>query len=236
MATVRKAKSLSVPDCKRCRCRFCLFQYNCDQDLLAKVDNHKSTLTFKAGEYLFKEGNEVLGIYVVYSGSVKILRKWDQSKQYVIHLAKEGDLLGIRGLNNKRIHAVSAQTMTATTLCYFPIAFFRKAVWDNEAVNEHFFEYLTAELNKDENRMGNLAYLTVKGRLAEGLLGQNGLYAHVESTTFTISRTDLASFAGTSYETVIRTLKEMEEEGLIKTQGKQVQILTPNTLKGFFVE
>lgn len=229
--TERHAKSVSVPGCKDCKSHLCLFRYHCDQTMLAELDSHKSILTLNKGEYLFKEGDDVACIYVIYSGNVKILRKWDQNKQYIVHLVREGDFLGIRGINSRNIHPVTTQTMTDTVLCYFPISFFRKAIWANHNVNQQFFEYLAKTLNKDEERMGKFAYLSVKGHIAEALAGQNRLYPHTRGAFFPISRRDLAAFAGTSYETVIRVLKEMEEEHLIETKGKQVRVLAPETLK-----
>lgn len=46
-----------------------------------------------------------------------------------------------------------------------------------------------------------------------------------------ISRTDLASIIGIAKETLIRTLKELKEEGIIQTGKKYIRILDLNKLK-----
>jgi CRP/FNR family transcriptional regulator len=40
-----------------------------------------------------------------------------------------------------------------------------------------------------------------------------------------LTRQDMASFAGTTYETVFRTINDLEAEKLIKSEGKKIGIL-----------
>jgi len=42
--------------------------------------------------------------------------------------------------------------------------------------------------------------------------------------SFTPSRKDIASLAGTTYETVIRVLGELEKENIIRLEGKSIRI------------
>ncbi|MBS1529881.1 MAG: winged helix-turn-helix domain-containing protein, partial [Bacteroidetes bacterium] len=40
-----------------------------------------------------------------------------------------------------------------------------------------------------------------------------------------LPRQDIAQYVGTTYETVFRTLTEMENEGLVITEGKRIGII-----------
>ena len=80
--------------------------------------------------------------------------------------------------------------------------------------------------------MGDLAHMSVKGRIANAVLtlkqkfgvkpnGQLGI---------TISRQDFASYNGATYETVFRMMNEMVEEKAIKLDGKHIMIISEHKL------
>ncbi len=74
--------------------------------------------------------------------------------------------------------------------------------------------------------MRNLAHMPVKGRVAEALIllkDQFGLtrdgFINIE-----LSRQDLASFSGATYETVFRVINELIHEKLLTLSGKRISI------------
>lgn len=74
--------------------------------------------------------------------------------------------------------------------------------------------------------MRNLAHMPVKGRIAQALLTLEEKFGKTEDgfINVTLSRQDLASFAGTTYETAFRMLNELLEEEAIQVDGKQIAI------------
>jgi CRP/FNR family transcriptional regulator len=87
--------------------------------------------------------------------------------------------------------------------------------------------FFAEELKVSEKKMRNLAHMPVKGRVAQALLtlaekfgiNPDGLI------DLTLSRQDLASYTGATYETVFRVLNELVEAGLVKLSGKHISIL-----------
>ncbi|MCB0482882.1 MAG: winged helix-turn-helix domain-containing protein, partial [Flavobacteriales bacterium] len=47
---------------------------------------------------------------------------------------------------------------------------------------------------------------------------------------YTITRKDMASLASTTYESVIRSLAELQKEGIIKIEGKKLRITNREAL------
>ena len=74
--------------------------------------------------------------------------------------------------------------------------------------------------------MRNLAHMPVKGRVAEALLHLRELFGedYKGFINIDLSRQDLASFAGATYETVFRMINELVKEKLIKLSGKSIAI------------
>jgi CRP-like cAMP-binding protein len=74
--------------------------------------------------------------------------------------------------------------------------------------------------------------MTVKGRIAQALLTMEEKFGCDDDgfINLSISRQDLASFAGTTYETVFRVLSEFVEEKLIKIESKKIKIVDKSGL------
>jgi CRP-like cAMP-binding protein len=66
----------------------------------------------------------------------------------------------------------------------------------------------------------------VRQRVADALLSLSDKYREEgeERFTMSISRNDLASLVGTATESLIRSLSDLKDEGLISIKGSQVSI------------
>jgi CRP-like cAMP-binding protein len=93
--------------------------------------------------------------------------------------------------------------------------------------------FYAKELQESEKNMRNLAHMPVKGRIAEALLTLADKFGINEQgfIDIVLSRQDLASFAGTTYETVFRILNEFIEENIIAVSGKNISIQNVEKLK-----
>jgi CRP-like cAMP-binding protein len=67
------------------------------------------------------------------------------------------------------------------------------------------------DLQESENKMRNLAHMSVKGRVAQALILLEAQFGPTDDNLINIklSRQDLASFTGTTYETVFQVINEL---------------------------
>lgn len=92
-------------------------------------------------------------------------------------------------------------------------------------VSVRFIKLLARDVKEKEQRLLELAYSTVRQRVAQALLRVHGRYAGADGGLgVSISRDDLAAIVGTATESLIRCLTGMKEEGLIDTQGRDIRI------------
>jgi CRP-like cAMP-binding protein len=91
---------------------------------------------------------------------------------------------------------------------------------------------LSNNLQETEERLMNLAYNSVRKRVADTLLQLLQRYQKPDEkiTAFSISREDLASMVGTATESVIRTLSDFKDEKLIEIKDKQIVIMSAEKL------
>ncbi len=206
---------------------------NCLKEWLPALNANRKTFDFKRGEQLFKEGEEVSGIFFLLSGKAKVHKKWGDEKELIVRFAGAGDIIGHRGLGNETIYPVSATAIEPVTACFTDLDFFFSTVKVNHAYAFKLLMFYAEELQESEKRMGNLAHMTVKSRIAYSLLKLTerfGLSADNE-LNIQLSRQDLASYAGTTYETAFRVLTELAITGILRFSGKSIAILNEALLR-----
>jgi CRP/FNR family transcriptional regulator len=181
---------------------------------------------------LFSEGSEVTGIYFIYKGTFKVHKKWTDDKEMIVRLAKSGAILGHRGLGNDVFYPVSATALEASEVCFIDLGFFQSTLKVNYQFLYELMMFFAGELKESEKKMRNLAHMPVKGRIAQALLSMQARFGTTPEgfIDINLSRQDLASYTGTTYETVFRLMNELVQEGAIALQGKQICVLDNNKL------
>jgi len=212
---------------KDCDLKSCFLCQLCLSEWLPAVEGNKKTLHFKKGENIFTEGEPVKGMYFVYTGTVKVHKKWGKEKELIIRFAKDGDIIGHRGLGEEIIYPVSGTALEATTVCFIDLDFFKTTIRINNEFTIRLLMFYADELQRSERKMNNLAHMQVKGRIAYSLLSLKNKFGVTQEGAIDIilSRQDLASYAGTTYETVFRILNEFIQEGYISITNKNIAIL-----------
>lgn len=221
--------SISKEICDVQRCYFC---QSCLKEWIPAVTGNRVNYKFKKGELIFSEGEEVKGIYFVYSGTVKVHKKWSEGKELILRFANNGAILGHRGLGDDKFYPISATALEATIVCFIPIDFFTISLKVNPDFTLSLLNFFADELRESEKRWRNMAHMSVKGRLAYALLSLKNKFGiskegHID---IILSRQDLASYVGATYETVFRTLGELSNENILSLSGKHISILNETTL------
>jgi CRP-like cAMP-binding protein len=209
-----------------CDLKSCFLCKHCMPEWIPAIGTHRKNFHFKKGELIFSEGDLVMGIYFVYNGKVKIHKKWGSEKELIIRFAATGDLFGHRGLGHDNHYPISATTLEPTDVCFIDLEFFRSSLRMNYNFINELMLFFADELQESERKMRNLAHMQVKGRIAHALLALKEKFGLTGQGAIDIllSRQDLASFAGTTYETVFRIINELARDEVIRLEGKSIVI------------
>ena len=142
-------------------------------------------------------------------------------------MPKKGNIIGHRGLGKDLVYPVSGTAIEPTTVCFVPLDFFQTSLRTNHDLLYELMQFFATELKESERNMRNLAHMPVKGRIAQALLTLDEKFGKTENgfLNISISRQDLASFAGTTYETAFRIVTELTNEGLIQIVDKKIILL-----------
>ena len=218
-----------------CDLKTCTMCKGCRTEWLKAIDANRKMLHYKKGATLFREGDKVNGMYFIYSGLVKVHKKWSDEKELIVRFAKQGAIVGHRGLGSDTIYPVTATALSPAVVCFVDLDFFNATLKVNPDYLFELMMFFAAELKESEKRMRNLAHMNTKGRVGQSLLAlkdkfgiNNEGFINIE-----ISRQDLASYSGTTYETLFKMLNELSEENIIATDGKKTRILDAAKLFSF---
>jgi len=220
---------------KGCDLKSCVFCKLCLKEWLPAINLNRKTIDYKKGEVIFREGEKVEGIYFVYSGTVKVHKKWGEEKELILRFATKGDIFGHRGMGNNPYYPISATALENVTVCFIDLEFFITSLTVNHAYALQLMMFFADELQESEKNMRNLAHMSVKGRVASALLRLENKFGTTEAGNINIymSRQDIASFSGTTYETVFRVLSDFEENGFVISNGKSITIKNVEELMKF---
>ena len=204
----------------------------CIPEWLPAISEIRQMVSIKKGEILFKEGEEMTGMYFVHSGVVKVHKQWGQ-KELIVRFAKKGDIVGHRGLGADTIYPVSGTALENISACFIPLDFFLSSLKINYVFMHWLMLFFAEELKQSERKMRNLAHMSVKGRIAKALLLLQSKFdtkpdGHID---LLLSRQDFASYTGTTYETVFRIMANLTEQNIIAVDGKKITILNENALE-----
>ncbi len=220
-----------------CDTNNCFLFNNCMKEWHPAILQNQRTFRVKKGEVIFKEGDEVKGVFFVNSGNVKVHIKWDAYKELIVRFAKTGSIVGHRGIGSNTGYHVSATALENSVICFVDIDFFEATLKVNTDFTYKMLHFFASELRESERKMRNLAHMSVKGRVAESLLllqKQFGV-THDGFINIDLSRQDLASFSGATYETVFRVINELVNEKLVALSGKSISIVNQQGLSNLTV-
>lgn len=209
-----------------CDLRSCFLCSNCTPVWKELIAIKKTTLHIKKGGQVFREGEEVKGIYFMYSGAAKVHKQWTQEKELILRFTKTGDLLGHRGLHSGNTYPVTATALEDAQVCFIDAGFLEATLKADHDFTYRIMQFYAAELQKAETRMRNLALMEVKGRIAETLLELQQVFGTHKNKyiAVTVTRQDIAAYAGTTYETVFKFLRTLVAAKIISTAGKNIRI------------
>lgn len=218
-----------------CDVKSCFLCKGCVTEWLPLVALNRRNLLFKKGELLFEEGEEVTGIYFLYKGRAKVHKQWGSDKELIMRFAMAGDIIGHRGFGAGSRFPVSATALEPTTICFVDIDFFLSTLKMNPALTFKLMMFYAQELHNTEQRMRDLVHMDMKGRLADSLLLLQKQFGadKAGNIDMIITRQDLASFAGASYETVFRIMNELVHDKLVEARDKNIKILNEEGLRAF---
>lgn len=186
-------------------------------------------------EYVFREGDAPIFLYFLNKGKVKTYKMNEDGKEYITGLYNSGDFFGYTALLEHDNYTDSAQVIDDAEVLLIPKDDFYHLMSSNPEVISSFIKLLADNILQKEEQLIELAYSSVRKRVANALVHVYEKYnaEHRDDFTISLGREDIASIVGTATETVIRALSEFKEDGYISSKGRDIKVLDIKALKNY---
>lgn len=198
-------------------------------EFLAESGN---TNHYKKKQIIYTEGNHPVRLFYIDKGKVKTYKTNEDGKEFTVGLFAEGDFFGYTALLEESIYKENAEALEDAEVTIIPKEDFEKLIHSNAAVQRKFIQLLAKNVSEKEEQLLNIAYNSLRKRVADALIKLQNKYKKEGDTIFSmhISREDLANIAGTATESLIRTLSDFKNEKLIEVKEGNIIILNEKKL------
>ncbi|MBL7917210.1 MAG: response regulator [Bacteroidia bacterium] len=202
-------------------------------DELKKLSKDRRVKVFKKKDVIFNEGSSPNYLYFLSKGKVKTHQNHEYGKEFITNLYKEGDFFGYIALLEEKPFNETAEALEDSEVLLIPKEDFYSLVYSNNHVMKKFIKMLSDNVIEKEGMLVNLAYSSVRKRVANALVTLCDRYSNKKDTGLNISfsREDLANIVGTATESLIRTLSDFKEDKLLEVKGSNITILNYDKLK-----
>lgn len=197
-----------------------------EDEQMAEIMEVTRTVSFKKGEIIYKAGDFSESLYIVSEGKIKIYRLSESGKEQLVRILRIGDFTGELALFNESIHESYAEAMEATQVCTIKRTDLQEFLMKYPSISLKILAEFSNRLEHSEKQTSRLATLKVETRIALFLVECMGDEKQSGKIVLPMSKKDLASYLGTTPETISRKLSELEDAGLIKQKiHKKIEIL-----------
>ena len=195
------------------------------------LDANSVRIKYRKGEMICKQGGFVSHVMYMERGLAKVFLE-NGSNTLVLRIIPDGNFLGLSSVSEEHsTFPYSAMAYVDSEIRQIDIHAFRKLMDQNSGFVKEIIEILSANSIQIYGRFFCLTYKQAFGRLADILLCLADRIFRNTEFDLPLSRKELAELSGMSSETVIRMLKEFKEEGLIRMDGKAIEVLDYHRLK-----
>ncbi len=209
---------------------------NCDCfDLLTEEQNEliersQVTVAYRKGEIIAKQGTFTTHILYICDGLAKVYYE-DSNKSLILRIAAAGSLIGLTSLPlTQNVFQYTASAYVDTTVKLIDINIIRKLIIENGEFASSIINVLCEISIQKNGRFFCLTHRQSYGKLADIILCLAGNIFKTEKFDLSLSRKELAELSGMSTESVIRTLKNFQDDGLISIKGKTFEIINTEGL------
>lgn len=196
--------------------------------LLSDLSEKSRQRSYKKKQAVYSDGDYLSHVFLIKSGGVRTFMVYQDGREIATGMLGPGDFFGYDSVLLNMPCTDNAETLDSTELHLLSRDDFHSLLFKNPGISKKFIELLSGNVREKQEQLLNLAYNSVRKRVADALISLAKKFGGTDSdsTTIKISRDDLAAMVGTANETVSRTLSDFKDEKLIEKEASTIKILS----------
>lgn len=191
---------------------------SCDE--LAELDSATSIRRARRHETVFEEGQALSHLYLLQSGTLKLVRPMTDGRALIVTLVQAGDSFG--AMLAPRVTASRAQALEDAVYLMVPLDIIRRISSANGEFALALLADSEARRHETEERATRLAFEPVSRRLARLLVDTSDEQSG--ELLFPLTQTEMANIIGSRRETVCSLLNRFRRDRTISILRGRVRI------------
>lgn len=213
----------SLEKCEQCLFKQIIRQF-INEEEFQLLYNSSIQLKYKKGETILKQNSQFSHIVFLSKGCVKFNFENEFGKNLILTIIDSPTLLGGINVFNEATNMFSIIAIEECEACLIDINVLKNLALKNSALALRLLEFSSAMFKDSILNFISLAHKHVNGRVADILIYLSRKIYKSEEFILTLTRKELAEFAGCSSENIIHTLTRFHKEGIIHSDGKRIKI------------
>ncbi len=205
------------------------------EDQLREITSSSSQLKVIKHQFLFMEGERYQGFYILLEGRIKVFRVSREGKETIIHLVTPNQAFADIPLFEGTDYPVSAEALEDSVLLFFNGGKFIRLLEKNPLISLKMLGGFAKRMKSLTQKIEELSSKEVTSRLARFLMQEiksSGTEELPEPfVKLSVSKNVIAGYIGTITETLSRSLKKLQDDEIIRVQGKKIFVNNIKKLK-----
>lgn len=189
------------------------------------------------GEVLFVAGDEARGLYVVVDGALRAFRESVEGREQVIHVERAGATIAELPVFDEGPYPSTVAAEEDSTVLFIDRRDVSRLCLDHPPIALAALKLLAGRLRKCAELVEALSLHEVDQRLAHLLLVEGLRLGVREGSRLTVdlvlTNQQIAARIGTVREVVSRALNRLQQNGLIRVEGRRIYIPEEEVLRAY---
>ena len=169
-------------------------------------------------------------VYLILKGVVKSCSLDEEGKELITSIYSADDFLGFTSLTDHLPYQEYTIAMEDVELAGISKEKVKGILEDNRSVTLELMDVITGNLTDIKKQLLQMAYSSVRKKTAQTLLLFSKAINRDKDGALKIARSDLAGVAGIATESLIRTLSDFKNEGLIAIENRTISVIDREAL------
>ena len=202
-----------------------IFNHLTEEQML-EISALTHAVKFKKGETIYRAEEPSNALYILSKGKVKIYRMSEAGKDQIQRILTPGEFTGELALFSEGVHESYAEALEDVEICMVKQEDMSELLLKYPSIAMKVLSEFSKRLETSEKQATRFATEKVETRLAMYIAETLDRYGGHEIVKIPMKKKDLASYIGTTPETLSRKLLELEEAKIIKQMpGNKIRVL-----------
>ena len=202
---------------------------------LSYLSNAAQVRRISAGRIVYAEGDKDPYPFIVRSGRISVLKSANDGRELLIDILPSGDSFGLLPSLEENVASATTRAQVEAEIILLPKSSLARILENHPQLSFRFAQYLARRLGESYTFAQSMAHDQVRVRLATALCKLPSCFAisgSAENSVLEVSRQELADMIGATVETVVRAMKVLEHENIVRSgRARSVEIIDIGRLR-----